>query len=279
MPNGIRGTRFFQKHAHRQPPFVKTVQLTAKVAGEQHEYVVCNNLASLLWLGQLGSLELHASYARVSPEPDALELVRGVRSEEVADRLFDYPDFLVFDLDPYIYAGSEREGEEPVLNRPAFQKTAEIALRLKELLDGLGLESFVKTTGKTGLHIFAPILRTADYTIVRAVAVELASRLVERYPNDVTMEWDIEKRSGKVFLDVNQNVRAKTVAAIFSTRGVQQAAVSMPLRWDEVARVYPTDFTIRSAVARLAREGDPWAGILDAKQVLPAELSSMPRAS
>jgi len=174
--------------------------------------------------------------------------------------------------DPYLYAGHEKPGEEPALNRAAFAKTVEVARWLKELLDQLGLPSFVKTTGRTGLHIYVPILRQFRYDVIRTAAQTIGSHLLRWHPDDVTTEWAVSKRGGKVFIDVNQNVRAKTLAAIFSPRALPEASVSMPLRWEELEQVYPTDFTPQQVLTPLNAAGDPRAGILTHKADLHAKL-------
>ncbi len=133
------------------------------------------------------------------------------------------------------------------------------------MLDSLSLSSFVKTTGKTGLHIFVPILRQLDYGAVRAACETIGRFLLQAHPREVTMEWTVEKRPGRVFFDHNQNVRGKTLASIYSPRAMPEAAVSMPLRWDELGDIYPTDFTILTAPERLAQVGDLWADMLAAK--------------
>jgi bifunctional non-homologous end joining protein LigD len=181
---------------------------------------------------------------------------------------------MVFDLDPYMYSGKEAKGAEPELNRKAFRKTCEVALALKDVLDSLSLSSFVKTTGKTGLHIYTPILRQLDYAQVRAAAETIGRYLLQQRPRDITMEWSVEKRTGKIFFDHNQNVRGKTLASIYSARVAPEAAVSTPLRWEELGEIYPTDFTITNVVDRLEDVGDLWANILDAKHDIQALLGS-----
>jgi bifunctional non-homologous end joining protein LigD len=140
------------------------------------------------------------------------------------------------------------------------------------MLDELGITSFVKTTGRTGLHIYAPITRNLDYHSTHTISETLARLLVQQHPKEVTTEWAVDKRKGKVFADYNQNVRGKTLASIYSPRVLPWAAVSMPLRWDEVGKVFPTDFTILSAPDRLREVGDLWSRILDAKHDLAALL-------
>jgi len=275
-PNGIAGGHFYQKHVDTpRPEFVETVRLWSTHNEGDQDYVICNNLPTLLWLGQLADLELHTWYSRVSPEPDGHALgARFAGSEQdIEASLLNHPDFIVLDLDPYIYSGHEARGDEPELNRKAFAKTREVALWLKDILDRLALSSFVKTSGRTGLHIYVPILRNLDYTAVRAAAETIGKFLLQQHPRDVTMEWTVDKRSGKVFFDHNQNARGKTLASVYSPRPLPEAAVSMPLRWDELGGVYPTDFTLLTAPKRIAEVGDLWAGILDAKKDLAAMLA------
>jgi bifunctional non-homologous end joining protein LigD len=277
-PNGITGQHFYQKRwESKLPEFVDSVRLYSGHNEGDVEYLICNNLPTLLWLGQLADIELHTWYSRVSPEPDAHHLpIVFTGSEEVIDEsLLNYPDFIVFDLDPYIYSGNEARGAEPELNRKAFSKTRDVAFWLKDVLDSLSLSSFVKTTGRTGLHIYVPILRQLDYDVVRAASETLGRFVMQAHPRDVTMEWSVSKRPGKVFFDYNQNSRGKTLASIYSPRPSPEAAVSMPVRWDELPDVYPTDFTILTACDRIATVGDLWHGILDAKHDLQGLLAAM----
>ena len=125
---------------------------------------------------------------------------------------------MLFDLDPYIYAGDEASGEEPQLNRRAFTQTVEVARWLKELLDAASLSSFVKTSGATGLHIYVPVLRHFDYPQVRAVANTFAEFVQRAHPAEITLEWATQQRTGKIFVDVNQNARIKNLATAFSPR-------------------------------------------------------------
>ncbi len=269
FPDGIYGEHFYQKHwEHKVPGFVRTVPITEEESGRR-DYMLCNNLAALMWLGQIADIELHTWFSRISPEPDMLDDPRAIASvEEAADYLADYPDFLIFDIDPYIYSGKEGRGEEPELNRRAFARTVEVARWLKEVLDSLKLSAFIKTSGKTGLHIFVPMRRRLDYGTVRSAAGTVADYLLRQHPKEVTTEWSVEKRRGKIFIDHNQNVRGKTLASVYSPRVSPEASVSTPLRWDELEKVYPTDFTMFNIPERLAVAGDLWAGILDAKRDL-----------
>lgn len=275
FPNGITGQHFYQKHWDQPlPPFVETVCLYTDHTKGDGEYLLVNNLPTLLWLGQIADLELHTWYSRVNPAGDALgqPTTFAGSTGAIEQSVLNFPDFVVFDLDPYLYAGHERRGEEPALHLEGFRATCEVALWLKEALDGLGLTSFVKTTGRTGLHVYVPIVRNLDYAATHVISETLARYLVQQHPQRVTAEWAVDKRTGKVFADYNQNVRGKTLASIYSPRMLPWAAVSMPLRWDEVGRVFPTDFTILSAPERLRQLGDLWSGILEAKADLSRAL-------
>lgn len=274
-PNGIDGSSFYQKHwasAFPKEFHVDRVSLYSAHNDADGDYILVNNLQTLIWLAQLADLEIHAWMARVDPEPDARGLSTDFAgSEEKMDRsVLNYPDFMVFDLDPYIYAGTEKKGEEPALNRRAFEKTREMAFALKELLQQLRLSSFVKTTGKTGLHIYVPVLRQYTYDEIRAASAAVGQFMVQQHPHDLTMEWQTVKRAGMIFFDHNQNTRGKTLAAEYSLRPLPEAAVSAPVTWEELAHVYPTDFDIDTEPERLARVGDLWADILASKQDLRA---------
>jgi bifunctional non-homologous end joining protein LigD len=260
-PDGINGEHFWQKHfGHPVPDFIKKVMISEE-KGTRSEYLICDNLATLLWLGQVANIELHTWFSRVSAPPDMLK-------GKNTDYYLDYPDFIIFDLDPYIYSGKEKTGAEPELNRKGFLKGCEIALRLKEILDELDLKAFVKTSGKTGIHIYVPVKRRLKYKAVRSSAETIGKYLVGKYPDEITTEWAQEKRRGKIFIDYGQNVRGKTLASVYSPRPSPDATVSTPLRWDELGKVYPTDFTLATLPGRLKTIGDLWAGILAAKQDL-----------
>jgi bifunctional non-homologous end joining protein LigD len=269
-PNGITGEHFYQKHIDTPiPDFVKTVSLSEH-SGTSRDYFVCNNLATLLWLGQLGNIDIHSWFSRIVPDSSMLDQDR--TGEKTADYFTNFPDFIIFDIDPYIYSGKENRGAEPELNPAAFKQTCKTALWLKDVLDGLSLSSFIKTSGRTGLHIYVPIFRQLDFPAVHAAAKTICGYLLKQHPSEITIEWTVAKRTGKIFLDYNQNVRGKTLASVYSPRPAALAPVSTPLRWDELEKIYPTDFTIKTLPGRVAEAGDLWSDILlkraDLKKVL-----------
>jgi len=275
MPEGIRGQRFFQKHWEQErPDFVRSIEVFSGHKEEKHEYLLCNDVATLLWLAQSGTLEFHVWHSRAKPGRDCASKGTDFASslESLEDSVLNYPDFVVFDIDPYIYSGKEKPGGEPELNTTAFEKGKEIAFALREILHGMSLEPVVKTSGKTGLHIFVPIRRALDFDAARHVSEMVSRHLVAKRPREVTVEWSVPKRTGKIFMDYNMNVRGKTLNVAYSPRGEPGAPVSMPLTWEELAQAHPLDFRIDNAPERLARLGDRWADIQEAKQDLAKAL-------
>jgi bifunctional non-homologous end joining protein LigD len=264
-PGGVQGEHFWQKHWNGpMTDYVARVPLHSEHTGKTQEYLLCNNLATLLWLGQVADIELHTWFSRISPEPDLLE----AGASMTAETMLNFPDFIIFDIDPYIYSGKESKGAEPELNREAFSKTVQVARWLKEILDSLSLSALVKTSGRTGLHVYVPIMRQFDYHAVQSAAATVSRFLQQRHSSAITVDWTVTKRTGKIFLDYNQNVRGKTLASVYSPRPSPEAAVSMPLHWDELGKAYPTDFTILTAPQRLSEVGDIWAGIMTEKRDL-----------
>jgi bifunctional non-homologous end joining protein LigD len=200
-------------------------------------------------------------------EPDAPHLSTQFTGSvaQVERSTLNYPDFLVTDLDPYIYSGNEPPGAEPELNPEGFSRACEVALWYRAMLEDIGLHPFIKTTGKTGLHLYVPIARTLDYDSVRAVAETLAKRILSDHRDVVTTEWSTAARRGKVFLDYNMNRRSASLAAVYSPRAVDWAGVSTPLRWEELDSAYPTQFHLLNTPDRVAKIGDLWKDILQAR--------------
>ena len=156
-PDGINSKHFYQKNWNKEKPdFVDSVKLYSESSMRLTNYLICNNKETLLWLANLGCIELHPWYSRVVDYEACLKNSTALDEEKCG---LNHPDFIVFDLDPYIYSGKETStDEEPEYNRTAFIKTVEVALLLKsEIFDKLKIKSYVKTSGKTGIHIFVPI--------------------------------------------------------------------------------------------------------------------------
>src|SRR5919202_3178761 len=262
-PDGIRGKHFYHKNWDKEKPdFVQTLKVYSKSKGGIVNYIVCNNKDTLLWLANLGCIEMHPWYSRIN-DLDACK--NNLVDEEKCG--LNIPDFIVFDLDPYIYSGNEKKGEkEPEYNVKAFKATVDIAFGLKELFDDLKIESYVKTSGKTGLHIFVPVVLSYTYDQTRRFAEVIGKMLSARYPEKITMNWPTTKRVGKVFFDHNQNGMGKTIASIFSARPTTSATISMPIAWEKLPTILPTDFSILNGIDFIKRLGNSWVDILQQKQ-------------
>jgi bifunctional non-homologous end joining protein LigD len=271
MPEGIHGERFFQKHwAQSLPEFVESVTVFSETKDERQRYLLANNLPTLLWLGQVGTLEFHVWHSRASvlPEAEGAKIDYSSSLAALEASILNYPDYLVFDIDPYIYSGKEAKGAEPELNKRGFAVGKRVAFWLHDLLKEMSLQAVVKTSGKTGLHVFVPIERTVNFDEARHICETVGRHVMREHPKDITMEWAIEKRTGKIFIDYNMNVRGKTLNVAYSPRGVAGAPVSMPLTWEELEAAEPMDFTIKDVPSRLEKTGDRWHDVLEIKQSL-----------
>jgi bifunctional non-homologous end joining protein LigD len=222
--NGVDGEFFHQKRVPaKHPDYVDEVPVSFP-SGHSTVFAIVDNAAALAWVANLGCIELHTWHSRV-PE-------------------IELPDYLLIDLDP------TSDGQWPYVR--------EIALVVREVMDELGLRSYPKTSGATGLHILAPIKPEVRFPEVRRFAKALAEE-VERRVGDqsvATTTWRVADRIG-VFVDFGQNARDRTIASAYSVRPTPDARVSAPLEWDEVAGVDPAAFTIETMRDRIAAAGDP----------------------
>jgi bifunctional non-homologous end joining protein LigD len=268
-PDGILGKSFYHKNwSQAKPEQARTIQVFSEARGDTINHIICNNRETLLWLANLGCIEMHPWYSRVH---DFAACAGAAKAGDPApldeDRCgLGTPDFIIFDLDPYIYSGKERRGQEPEYNAGGFRAAVGVAHDLKDLFGELRIESYVKTSGKTGLHVFVPVAPLYTYDQTRAFAGLVGRMLGRKKPGKITMEWSVSKRKGRVFFDHNQNARGKTIASIFSARPTRSATVSMPVKWSDLADILPTDYTIMNVPDILQSSGDPWRDILEKKQ-------------
>jgi bifunctional non-homologous end joining protein LigD len=238
-PRGYGAQCFYQRHMpDGAPAGVRGVPLEEK--GERRLYLAVESLEGLLGLVQLDALEFHVWGSRI-------------------DRL-DYPDRLVLDLDP-----------DPSVS---WSKVVDTAKALRELLDELGLVSFVRTTGGKGLHVVVPIERRTTWDEAKSFARDLAAAVARREPALYVLTATKAKRKGKIYLDYLRNARTASAIASYSSRARSGAPVATPLRWDELgARLDPSRFTVRTVPGRLAELGaDPWEGFFEVRQVLTKTL-------
>ena len=274
-PEGLARRRVLEKHWKiALPAFVERVDVFSDAKGHSDQYVLCNNLATLLWLGQMGTLEFHAWHSRVRGGSDAQDAGMDFATSDTAleDSVLERPDYVLFDLDPFIDGEGERR-RDPDFSSSAFAKVTDVAFALEAVLRGIGLSALVKTSGKTGLHVIVPIKRTLRYAAVREMAGYVGERLRQAHPRDITLDWQVTRRTGKVFIDANMNVRGKSISIAYSPRGLPGAPVSTPLTWKELRRIDPRALRVPTIPARIRKRGNPWNGWLGSAQSIEDALA------
>ncbi len=287
FPNGITGETFYQKNYPDAPPFVHLIKVWTESSTKTLAVPICNDLATLLWLAQLADIEIHTWFSRITPlgpTERADPATTTFAGSEKARRgsVLNRPDYVVFDIDPYIFPGGKipkRKGEkDPDYSRRGFDAAIEAAFWLRELLKELRLTGFVKTSGKTGLHIYVPIVRRYTFEQTHEFAKTVTRFLEQHHPDKLTTAWAVEERVGKVFLDYNQNRLGATLANAYSVRPTPEATVSVPLSWDDLSRgIDPLTFTLKTVPAHIRRHPDPWKDLLANPQQLELALDSAPR--
>jgi bifunctional non-homologous end joining protein LigD len=243
FPDGIDGKSFYQKDAPEfAPDWIRTVPIWSEDSQRDVRYFVCDSMEALLYVANLGSIPMHIWNSRVGS--------------------LEQPDWCVIDLDPK---------EAP------FSDVVRTAIAMRELCETIGLPSYVKTTGKTGLHILLPLGRQCTYAQCRTLG-ELLARFVLRELSEIaTITRHVTKRGDKVYLDYLQNRHGQLIVSPFSVRPLPGASVSMPLTWDEVNQsLDPRAFTIKTAIERMERLGaDPAVQVLDDKPDLAGVLERL----
>jgi DNA ligase D-like protein (predicted polymerase) len=231
FPKGLAGEKVHQKRLPQgAPPWVETVRLHFPRWNRTADELCVTELASVIWAVQMSTVEFHPWNSR---RPDT-----------------EKPDEWRIDLDP----GPDCD----------FARVQRVAAVAHEVLDELGAVGFPKTSGSKGLHVYVRIHPDHGFQEVRRAALAFAREVERRAPEDVDLTWWRKDRDpATVFVDYNQNTRDHTIAAAYSVRGLPDARVSTPIRWDEVADVDPRDFTIATVPARFAELGDLHAAIDD----------------
>ncbi len=241
-PNGVDGQRYFQKDTPAYAPsWIRTVTIPAPSAKRDVAYTVCNDAATLAWLGNQAAIEFHPAPVR-------------------RDRL-ERPDLLVVDIDP-------PDG--------AFDAAVEVAFLVLDVLDDFGLTTLVKTTGGKGLHIVVPIGRRVSPEQLRHAAARLTTIVADRRPDLVTTEFRKAGRKGRVMLDPSRNGTGATIVAPYSPRARPEATVSFPVVPDELRSIAPAHFTVATVPQRLDDTGPArWTQAAgDRHQRLPSSLLS-----
>jgi bifunctional non-homologous end joining protein LigD len=232
-PNGIHGKCFFMKRTPTpRPEWIETCEIMHK-SGNLIDFPMVQDAASLLWLVNLGCIDLNQWYARCDDT--------------------DRPDYLHFDLDPVVGAG--------------FDRVRRAALVVRDALAALGMPVVPKTSGSAGMHLYVPIARGPRQKEVWRFAKALARRLAGTHPALITAEYRVAERPrGRVLVDYNQNAWGRTLASVYSVRPTEGATVSAPVTWEEVERgIEIGDFRLDNMPARVRKLGDLWKPLLAAR--------------
>lgn len=243
FPDGIGEPGFYQKNLQRHPGWIRTVRLRAGTVDRELAYLVCDSLDALLYMVNLGCVDLNPWHSRVAS--------------------LDRPDYLLLDLDA---------------KTAEFPAVLKVAIEARRMLAEFRLACVPKTSGKTGIHICLPLGARYSYDEARALGEGLMRALNERLPDLTSVDLNPERRRGRVYLDFLQNHKGKTMAAPYSVRPVPGAPVSTPLDWSEVAPgLDPSAFTLVTAPRRFRQVGDLWAPVSGPAIDLPAALANLPR--
>jgi bifunctional non-homologous end joining protein LigD len=241
FPDGVDGFNFYEKRCpEHRPDWVKTATVLSDRVGKIG-FCLCDNLATLTWLAQLAALELHPSLAKASH--------------------IDRPTVVAFDLDP----GPPADAID----------CCRIALRLRDLFDDLGLESFAKTSGSKGVQVYVPLNGQVTYEKTRPFAHGVALLLEKQHPKEVVSKMTKKLRKGKVLVDWSQNHPTKTTIAVYSLRAKERPTVSTPLGWDEVEsalrhkKAERLSFEAGDVIKRIEKHGDLFEPVLKKRQRLP----------
>jgi bifunctional non-homologous end joining protein LigD len=232
-PNGIDDKGFFHKDAGEgAPPWVQSIEIYSEAAHKDINYILCNNKDTLMYLNNLGCIEINPWNSRI--------------------KTMDNPDYLIIDIDP-----SEKN---------TFEEVIEVARVIKDILDKASAVSYCKTSGASGLHVYVPLKAAYPYDQARAFAEIVASLVLEQLPKTTTMERSLSKRKNRIYIDYLQNKRGQTLASVYSLRPVPGATVSTPLNWKEVkSGLSPSKFTIHNTLKRIEKMGDLFQGVLKEK--------------
>lgn len=232
-PNGITDKGFYHKDAgDAAPDWVDHIELYSESTDKHINYILCNNKATLLYLNNLGCIEINPWNSRT--------------------KHLDKPDYLIMDIDPS--------------DKSSFQDVVDTALIIKEILDKANATAYCKTSGATGLHVYVPLGAAYDYDQARSFAEIIAMLAQSQLPTTTTLERSLSKRRGRIYIDYLQNSRGQTLSSVYSIRPVPGASISTPLEWREVKPgLHPSQFNIHNIEKRLARVGDLFDGVLKKK--------------
>lgn len=230
FPNGIKGKSFYHKDVDKEkiPTWLKTEKIYSESGKDDIDYLLCNDVATLLYMVNLGCIEINPWNSTCAN--------------------LEKPDWMVIDLDP---------------ENIDFKEVVNSALVVKKVMDELEADCYCKTSGATGLHIYVPLAARYEYDTVKIFAELIAQTVNMRLPDTTSILRSVQKRQHKVYIDFLQNRHGQTIAAPYSLRPIKGASVSAPLEWKEVnKKLLPSHFTIRNIVKRIEQKGDLWKPVL-----------------
>lgn len=242
-PNGIKDSGFYHKDAgENAPSFVDVFKVKSESNNKIIDYIVCNNKSTLLYVVNLGCIEINP-WNSTTKRPG-------------------HPTWMVIDIDPS--------------DKNTFAEVVDTALTVKIILDKAGVKSYCKTSGSSGLHVYAPLKNKYDYVTVKDFALIIASLVQEQLPETTTLERSLSKRGPKIYIDYLQNRTGQTLASVYSLRPVPGASVSTPLEWKEVNhKLTPRQFTIRNILQRIKKKGDLFLPVLQESNSIEKALKAL----
>jgi bifunctional non-homologous end joining protein LigD len=242
-PNGIRDEGFYHKDAgENAPAFVKVFPVKSESSNKTIDYIVCNNKATLLYLANLGCIEMNP-WNSTTQYPGK-------------------PSWLVIDIDPSA--------------KNSFEEVVDVALMTKQVFDKAGITCFCKTSGASGLHVYAPMKNKYDYATIRDFAHIIAAMVQEQLPDTTSIERSLKKRGPKIYVDYLQNSGGQTLASVYSLRPKPGATVSTPLDWKEVThKLHPSQFTIQNILERVKKKGDLFKKVITSSNNIKTALKKL----
>jgi bifunctional non-homologous end joining protein LigD len=236
-PDGVAGPMFYEKRAPgHQPKWMHTAPVESDSMGGNIDFLLAADRESMMWFANMACIEFHPFHSRAGS--------------------LDRPDLAIFDLDP-------AEGSD-------WDQVIAGAKLLRVALEQVGLTGYPKLSGSKGLHVYVPVEPVYSHSRIRQFVEAVGRVMMAANPEDLTMEWDIPKRKGKVFIDHNRNAFGQTIASVYSIRPLPGAPVSVPITWDELGAIKNGDINITNIWERLARFGDLWAPVAKGAQRIEA---------
>jgi DNA ligase D-like protein (predicted polymerase) len=237
-PNGIEGASFYEKRSPgHQPEWMQTAMVDSESMGGEIDFLLASDRESLMWFANMGCIEIHPFHSRASD--------------------LEHPDYAIFDLDP--------------ADGSTWDQVVTATTMVRTMLDALGLDGHPKLSGSKGMHVYVPLEPgQQDYARVRRFVAAVGELMAQANPADITVDWKIPNRKGKVFVDANRNASGQTIASVYSVRPRRGAPISIPITWDEARSLRNGDIHLGNITSRIADVGDLFAPVAEGGQTLDA---------